>query len=64
MWIGLTDADQRGIYRWTDGTDVDYSRWLHGQPDERTLHGSCVSAVLAGYELHSGASLCLFKVIK
>ncbi|XP_044179085.1 uncharacterized protein LOC114946811 isoform X1 [Acropora millepora] len=53
MWIGLTDADQKGIYRWTDGTDVDYSSWLHGQPDERTLHGSCVSATLQRGKLSS-----------
>ncbi|XP_074624200.1 uncharacterized protein LOC141882148 isoform X4 [Acropora palmata] len=53
MWIGLTDANQRGIYRWTDGTDVDYSSWLHGQPDERTLHGSCVSATLQRGKLSS-----------
>ena len=53
MWIGLTDANQRGIYRWADGTDVDYSSWLHGQPDERTLHGSCVSATLQRGKLSS-----------
>ena len=46
VWIGLTDADQKGIYRWKDGTGVDYSSWLNGQPDERTLSGSCVSATL------------------
>lgn len=53
LWIGLTDADQKGIYRWTDGTDVDYSSWLHGQPDERTLYGSCVSATLQRGKLSS-----------
>ena len=46
MWIGLTDAGQKGIYKWADGTAVDYSSWLHSQPDERNVPGSCVSATL------------------
>ena len=44
IWIGLTDATQRGLYNWTDGTAVDYTSWLNGQPDERL--GSCVRATL------------------
>ncbi|XP_068726517.1 macrophage mannose receptor 1-like [Montipora capricornis] len=53
IWIGLTDAGQKGIYRWTDGTDVDYSSWLHGQPDERNPSGSCVSATLQRGQMSS-----------
>lgn len=46
IWIGLTDAGQKGTYNWTDGSAVDYSSWLNGQPDERDLLGSCVGATL------------------
>lgn len=44
IWIGLTDATQRGVYNWTDGTAVDYTSWFNGQPDESL--GSCVRATL------------------
>ena len=46
IWIGLTDAGQRGIYRWSDGSPVDYSSWLNGEPDERQLKSTCVRAAL------------------
>lgn len=46
VWIGLTDAGQKGVYNWSDGSSVDYSSWLNGQPDERDLSGSCVRATL------------------
>lgn len=46
VWIGLTDAGQKGVYNWSDGSPVDYSSWLYGQPDERYQSGSCVQATL------------------
>lgn len=46
VWIGFTDAGQKGVYNWTDGTAVDYTAWLNGQPDERVLSGSCAQATL------------------
>ncbi|PFX30431.1 Macrophage mannose receptor 1 [Stylophora pistillata] len=46
LWTGLTDADQKGVYNWSDGSKVDYTSWLNTQPDERTLEGSCVQATL------------------
>ena len=46
LWTGLTDADQKGVYNWSDGSKVDYTSWLNTQPDGRTLEGSCVQATL------------------
>jgi len=34
------------VYNWSDGSPVDYSSWLYGQPDERYQSGSCVQATL------------------
>jgi len=31
-WIGFTDADIETIFVWTDGTPVNYTNWLSGQP--------------------------------
>ena len=46
LWTGLTDAGQKGVYYWSDGSKLDYTNWLNTQPDERILEGSCVQATL------------------
>ena len=33
-WIGATDGDEEGTFRWTDGTPLTYSNWDLGQPDD------------------------------
>uniref|UniRef100_A0A672HW90 C-type lectin domain-containing protein n=1 Tax=Salarias fasciatus TaxID=181472 RepID=A0A672HW90_SALFA len=33
MWIGLTDGAQEGTWRWVDGTLLNTSYWIPGQPD-------------------------------
>ncbi|XP_078571595.1 uncharacterized protein LOC144859179 [Branchiostoma floridae x Branchiostoma japonicum] len=31
-WIGLTDRQSEGIWRWTDGTPLYYRNWAEGEP--------------------------------
>eukprot|EP00058_Branchiostoma_floridae_P004014 XP_002589502.1 hypothetical protein BRAFLDRAFT_88361 [Branchiostoma floridae] len=31
-WIGLTDRQSEGIWRWTDGTGLNYRNWAEGEP--------------------------------
>ncbi|XP_035688620.1 complement component C1q receptor-like [Branchiostoma floridae] len=31
-WIGLTDRQSEGIWRWTDGTGLIYRNWAEGEP--------------------------------
>lgn len=33
LWIGLTDRDEEGHFRWMTGESLDYQNWALGQPD-------------------------------
>jgi hypothetical protein len=44
-WIGLTDIDSPGAFAWVDGTPVDYTNWLPGEPND--LSGEAFTQIVA-----------------
>ncbi|KAK4303963.1 hypothetical protein Pmani_024062, partial [Petrolisthes manimaculis] len=44
VWIGLSEKDSVGEWRWADGTQLNYTNWAHDQPQSVDGEGGvCVS---------------------
>ncbi|XP_012994201.2 C-type lectin domain family 4 member E-like isoform X2 [Esox lucius] len=41
FWIGLTDKDEEGTWKWVDGTKLTTGYWLSGQPDNFQSQEDC-----------------------
>ncbi|XP_077993133.1 macrophage mannose receptor 1-like [Glandiceps talaboti] len=67
VWIGMSDLRTEMTYEWSDLTEVRYTRWNNGEPnnsgDEDCIH-SYVSGSLAGYWNDDKCSAAYMSVCK
>ncbi|XP_041036045.1 C-type lectin domain family 17, member A-like [Carcharodon carcharias] len=40
-WIGLTDRESEGNWKWVDGTTMSFTQWDHGEPNNWNNNENC-----------------------
>ncbi|KAM9363251.1 uncharacterized protein ABDE67_014631 [Symphorus nematophorus] len=53
VWIGLTDEETEGVWKWVDGTEVNGMYWRHDQPDNYPPAENCVEIVTDSSDLNN-----------
>ncbi|XP_030851490.1 echinoidin [Strongylocentrotus purpuratus] len=41
LWLGIHDLTTEGEFKWSDGSDIDYTAWAPRQPDASTTNSDC-----------------------
>ena len=50
MWLGGNNEFSNGVWVWTDGTPITYTKWAKGQPDGKTPQGAPEHCLVTNFE--------------
>ncbi|XP_078392737.1 hepatic lectin-like [Cetorhinus maximus] len=52
-WIGLTDRESEGNWKWVDGSPVSFTRWGQGEPNNWNGNENCAIIKTRGWNDYS-----------
>ncbi|XP_078392154.1 CD209 antigen-like protein 2 [Cetorhinus maximus] len=52
-WIGLTDRESEGNWKWVDGTPVSFTQWYQGEPNNWSGNENCAIIRMNGWNDYS-----------